>query len=67
MVLEEGHKCDDRGLCERKVKLLWKEYEYLVLWVEGHAAQKWWVMEDRKGRRVEEKLVWVDRKGLGRQ
>ena len=57
--------CAEGGLCERKVKFLWKEYEYWVLWVEGGFVQKRWVMEDRRGRRIEEKVVWVDRKGSG--
>ena len=59
------HTCDEGGLCEQKVKFLWKEYEYWVLWVEGGYVQKRWVMEDRRGCRIEEKVVWVDRKGLG--
>ena len=59
------HTCDEGGLCEQKVKFLWKEYEFWVLWVEGGFAQKRWVMEDRRGCRIEEKVVWVDRKRLG--
>ena len=29
----EGNTCDEGELCERKVKFLWKEYEFWVLWV----------------------------------
>lgn len=65
LALRGGHLCDEVETCRRKVKLLWREYEYQVLSVEGHVAQKWWVMEDGRGRRIDEKMVWMDRGGSG--
>jgi hypothetical protein len=59
MAMEGGHKCDKGEKCKRKVQLLWKEFEYFILSAEGEKVQKWRVMEDRWGRKFEEKMVWT--------
>ena len=41
------------------MRLLWKEFEYFILSAKGEKVQKWRVMEDRWGRRFEEKMVWT--------